>query len=219
MTKLYSIGEAAKKIGVSISTLRRWEKLGRLVPEKMPSKHRRYREDQLLDSSALPPRMRREGKEKRKTIAYARVSSSDQKADLERQKEALGLYCAANGWEYEILSDLGSGMNDRKKGLKTLLNEIISGKVGRLVIMHKDQLLRFGAELVFSLCEIKNTEVVIVNQGEEVKFEEELAKDVLEIITVFSARLYGARSRKNQQLIDGMKKAVEAVQDERKTKR
>jgi len=69
-------------------------------------------------------------------------------------------------------------------------------RLGGLVITHKDRLLRFGAELVFAICEAKNVEVVILNQGEDTTFEEDLAKDVLEIITVFSARLYGSRSRK-----------------------
>ena len=84
-------------------------------------------------------------------------------------------------------------------------------RVGRLVITHKDRLLRFGAELVFSICEARGVEVVIINQGEDASFEEDLAKDVLEIITVFSARLYGARSRKNQKLLDGVRAAVEAA--------
>jgi len=81
-----------------------------------------------------------------------------------------------------------------------------------LAVVHKDRLLRFGAELVFAICEAKNVEVVIINQGEDTTFEEDLAKDVLEIITVFSARLYGARSHKNQKLLDGVKQAVEASQ-------
>ena len=90
-----------------------------------------------------------------------------------------------------------------------MLHTIIDGQIGRLVITHKDRLLRFGAELVFSLCEAKGVEVVILNQGEDTTFEEDLAKDVLEIITVFSARLYGSRSRKNQKLLDDVKKAVQ----------
>ena len=81
-----------------------------------------------------------------------------------------------------------------KKGVKKLLAAIIDGSVGRLVITHKDRFLRFGAELVFAICEAKNVEVVILNQGEDTSFEEDLLKDVLEIITVFSARLYGSRS-------------------------
>ena len=100
-------------------------------------------------------------------------------------------------------------MNYHKKGLKALLNAILDDKVGRLVVTHKDRLLRFGAELVFSICEAKEVEVVIINKGEDSTFEEDLAKDVLEIITVFSARLYGARSKKNKKLIEDMQKAVD----------
>ena len=100
-------------------------------------------------------------------------------------------------------------MNYRKKGLQQLLALILSGQVERLVITHKDRLLRFGAELVFALCETRNCEVVIINQGDQPSFEEELAQDVLEIITVFSARLYGSLSRKNQQLMQRLTNVVE----------
>ena len=137
-----------------------------------------------------------------------RVSSHDQRDDLQRRKQVLELYCAGKGWNFEILSDLGSGMNCRKKGLVRLLNLLVKGEINRLVITHKDHLLLFGAELVFAICEMKHVEVVIINQGEESSFEEDLAKDVLEIITVFSARLYGARSKKNKKLLEGMRKAV-----------
>jgi predicted site-specific integrase-resolvase len=121
------------------------------------------------------------------------------------------MYCASHAWKFELITDLGSGMNYYKKGLKKLLNAILDGNIGRLVITHKDRLLRFGAELVFALCEAKEVEVVIINSGSEGEFEEELAKDVLEIITVFSARLYGSRSCKNQKLLDGIKQAVDNV--------
>ena len=145
----------------------------------------------------------------RKTIAYARVSSDDQKADLERQKQVLELYCSSQGWKFEVLSDLGSGINYNKNNLKSLIQSIIDNEVGRLVLTHQDRLLRFGAELIFSICEVRQVEVVIINQGEDSTFEEDLAKDVLEIITVFSARLYGSRSRNNQKLIDSITKALE----------
>ena len=78
-----------------------------------------------------------------------------------------------------------------------------------MVITHKDRLLRFGAELVFAMCETRDCEVVIINQGDQPSFEEELAQDVLEIITVFSARLYGSRNRKNQQLMEKLTNVVE----------
>ena len=181
MSRLCTIGEAARLLGVSIPTLRRWEESGKLVPERTAGKHRRYDITKLKPELAIADTIRT-------TIAYARVSSHDQREDLERQKQVLELYCAQHGWNFTLLSDLGSGMNYHKKGLRRLLDAILSGDVGRLVITHKDRLLRFGAELVFAICEAKNVEVVILNQGEECSFEEDLAKDVLEIITVFSAR-------------------------------
>jgi predicted site-specific integrase-resolvase len=209
MSRLVAIGEAAKILGVSITTLRRWEKEGKLLPEPSASSHRRY------DSSKLKPESSKPFvDDTRKTIAYARVSSHDQKADLERQKQVLELYCAKQGWTFELISDLGSGMNYHKKGLKRLLKQVIDGEVGRLVITHKDRLLRFGAELVFAICETKSVQVVILNQGEDATFEEDLAKDVLEIITVFSARLYGSRSRKNQKILDGVQKVIEDIKND-----
>jgi len=204
MDRFVAIGDAAKVLGVSITTLRRWEAEGRLVPERTAGKQRRY------DLAKLRPEMFLAPPPERKTIAYARVSSHDQKDDLERQKQVLELYCARQGWTFEVIADLGSGMNYNKKGLKRLLDEIIEGKVGRLVIAHKDRLLRFGAELVFAICEAKEVEVLIINKGVDTTFEEDLAKDVLEIITVFSARLYGSRSRKTQKLLNNVLQAVEA---------
>jgi putative resolvase len=204
MNRLVTIHEAAQVLGVSISTLRRWEREGKLIPEHTPGGHRRYDLAKLY-----PERFRGTADVTRKTVAYARVSSHDPKDDLERQKQVLELYCARQGWTFEVIADLGSGMNYRKKGLKRLLDDILANRVGRLVITHKDRLLRFGAELVFAICEAKHVEVVILNQGEDTTFEDELAQDVLEIITVFSARLYGSRSRKNQKLLDGVKHAVE----------
>lgn len=208
LRKLVPIQEAAQALGVSAQTLRRWEREGKLLPdERTAGGRRRY------DLARLQPEMfRSEAQARRRTVAYARVSSHDQKDDLERQKQVLELYCVQQGWTFEVIADLGSGMNYHKKGLKRLLDAVIDGQIGRLVITHKDRLLRFGAELVFAICEAKNVEVVILNQGEDTTFEEDLAKDVLEIITVFSARLYGSRSRKNQKLLDGVKKAVEASQ-------
>jgi excisionase family DNA binding protein len=203
MNKFLSIQEAAKYLGVSPQTLRRWEKSGRIAPSfRTEGNQRRY------DPALLRPFDLTSQQENRPTIAYARVSSQDQKEDLQRQVHMLELYCSAKGWSFSVIQDLGSGMNYHKKGLQQLLDKIMSGKIGRLVLTHKDRLLRFGAELVFSLCSMHLVEVVIIHQGEEPSFEEELAKDVLEVITVFSARLYGSRSRKNKQLLDKLQRAV-----------
>lgn len=160
------------------------------------------------DFSQLPFRKSTFQPQNQITVAYARVSSQDQKEDLQRQEKMLELFCSSHGWSFEIVSDLGSGMNYHKRGLKNLISQILEGKICRLVLTHKDRLLRFGAELVFAICEEKGIEVVLINKGKENSFEEELAADVLEIITVFSARLYGARSRKNKKLIENLNKAV-----------
>jgi putative resolvase len=206
MSKFFSIGAAAKTLGVSTSTLRRWEAAGRLVPTRTEGRQRRY------DLAALRPGHIHGTVIPLRTVAYTRVSSHDQRADLERQKQVLELYCAAQGWSFDIIADLGSGMNYHKKGLRRLLGEIVAGDVGRLVMAHEDRLLRFGVELVFALCEARNVEVVIINRGADTTFKEDLANDVLEIITVFSARLYGSRSHRNQKLIDGVRRAVQEAQ-------
>ena len=117
-------------------------------------------------------------------------------------------YCAAKGWRSEVIRDLGSGMNYRKEGLQHLLDLILRRQMKRLVLTHKDRLLRFGAELVFALCERQGIEIVIIHQGEQPSFEEELAQDVLEIITVFSARLYGARSHKHKRVMETLKDSI-----------
>jgi predicted site-specific integrase-resolvase len=200
-----SIGKAAKELGVHPETLRRWEKQGKIVVERTPTGFRRY---DLAKLRGLAPH---KAPSTRTTLLYARVSSHDQKDDLARQVVLLESFAAANGWTYEVLQDLGSGLNYHQKGLRQLIRRICSDEVGRLVLTHKDRLLRFGSELVFALCEHFGTEVIIINASEDASFEEELVQDVLEIITVFSARLYGSRSHKNKQLLDILKAAADAV--------
>ena len=129
MSNRYSISQAADRLGVSLSTLRRWEACGKLVPERTAGGQRRYSASQLMTQQTPQAQ--------RKTVAYSRISIHDQKKDLERQQEVLSLYCASRGWQYEIISDLGSGMDYRKKGLRQLLNLIVSDQLERLVITHK----------------------------------------------------------------------------------
>jgi len=202
-----SIGKAAKILGVSKETLRRWEKEGKITVFRTPQNHRRYDISSFKDYSLRKSPITTD----KITIGYARVSSHDQKSDLTRQVELLESYLAKNGWKYEIIQDLGSGLNYNKKGLKKLINLICSKKIDRLVITHKDRLLRFGSDLIFSLCENFGIEVVIMNASKELTFEDELVQDVLEIITVFSARLYGSGSRKNKNLLDKLKDAAKTI--------
>ena len=201
MDRFIRIGQAAKILGVSVSTLRRWEANASLIPERKSAGGTRYYSLNQLQATTKDNRD--------VTVAYARVSSHDQKKDLDTQAEVLTQYCVANGWTFEVIKDLGSGMNYRKSGLKRLLHLILERKIRRLVLTHKDRLLRFGSELIFALCEAQQIEVVMINQGEDLSFEEELVQDVLEIITVFSARLYGSRSRKNKKLVETVKVLIQ----------
>lgn len=198
-----SIGKASDLLGVSKGTLRRWEKEGKIQSERTFKGHRRYEDSKIS--------VFRKGEKSAVTLGYARVSSHDQKQDLQRQVELLEAYCSAQGWTYEILQDLGSGLNYQKKGLKQLIKKIGSKSIQRLVLTHKDRLLRFGAELIFSLCEQFGVEVVLINTTEDTTFEDDLVQDVLEIITVFSARLYGSRSRKNKKLLESLKDAATQI--------
>ncbi len=200
-----SIGKLALELGVSKDTLRRWEAAGKISSERTPRGHRRYDLHKILGK--FPQKVI----SKKQTIVYARVSSHDQKADLKRQVDLLSSFCAVHGWPFEIIQDLGSGLNYAKKGLKKLIQSICLGNIERLVLTHKDRLLRFGAELIFSLCEQFEVEVILINKSEESTFEDDLVNDVLEIITVFSARLYGARSRKNKKLIEALQEAAQTL--------
>ena len=123
----------------------------------------------------------------------------------------LETYAEIKGWKNCLtLKDIGSGVNYKKKGLNKLLSMLTEGKATRLVLTTKDRLLRFGSELVFSLCQLYGVEVVILNKDPDSSPEEELVKDVLEIITVFSAKLHSMRSRKNvAALEENLKKLAE----------
>lgn len=190
-----SIGQTAHITGLSISTLRRWELESKFIPcYRTKGGHRRYSlekiERDLLD--------KRSDLVKRHAVAYARVSTYDQKLDLQRQEARLKEHCENKNIDYEIISDLGSGINYNKKGLKKLIHKICSYQVSELILTHKDRLLRFGSPLLFRLCEFYGTKVVILDDENTKSFEQELVADVIEIMTVFTAKMYGKRAHKNK---------------------
>lgn len=198
---MITISEASKLLGVTTKTLRTWESEGKIQSIRTEGNHRRYTIESILGSK----------KQNNLTVAYGRVSTSEQKEDLKRQMQILELYCSSKGYDYELISDLGSGLNYKKKGLIRLIKLICSNQVDRLVITHKDRLLRFGSELIFMLCEIFGIEVCIINRSEDSSFEEDLSNDVIEIITVFSARLYGSRSHKNKNIVDKLNAVAKSL--------
>lgn len=200
---LLQIGEAAKLRGVSITTLRRWEADGKLKAIRTDGGHRRYLVADLLkiDNPNL-----------RHTVIYGRVSTPDKKDDLTRQLGVLKLYCESRDWHdvYEI-KDVGSGLNYKKRGLLKLITLLQKNEVERLVITDKDRLLRFGAELIFALCENNGVEVCILNRPVDLEPEQELVEDVLAVITVMSARMYGKRSRRNLKAMQVLHDAAEKI--------
>ena len=193
-----SIGETAILLGVSISTLRRWEKTGKFKADfRTVGGHRRYLFDWFKAvTNCISPK----SPDIRRVAIYARVSSYDQLSDLQRQKARLEKFCLDQCWSPTIIENLGSGLNYKKSGFKKLFKMIIKGEVSTLVLTHKDRLLRFGSEIIFDLCKILGTRVILVDETEAISDDENLAKDVLELITVFAARLHGRRSHANRKL-------------------
>lgn len=199
---LLQIGDAAKLRGVSIDTLRRWEKANKITAVRTEGGHRRYRVADLLKIDKP---------ELRHTVIYGRVSTRDKKDDLARQIGVLELYCQERGFDPYTLQDIGSGLNYRKRGLLKLVDLLQRNEVERLIITDKDRLLRFGSELIFALCENNGTEVIILNRPVILEPEQELVEDVLAVITVMSARLYGRRSKKNLKTMQAMHECAEKI--------
>lgn len=133
-------------------------------------------------------------------IRYCRVSSNKQKDDLERQIANMKLYLTAQGKTFEIISDIGSGINYKKKGLKELIRRISQNKVEKFVVLYKDRLLRFGFELVEYIASLYNCDIEIIDNTEKSE-QQELVEDLVQIITVFSCKLQGKRANKARKLV------------------
>lgn len=199
--KYYSIGEFAKAINVTEQTLRNWDKKGTLKPHHTTSYGKRFYSQEQLNNYV--------GKDdnlnlNRKIIGYCRVSSIKQKDDLERQIENVKTYMYAKGYQFEIITDIGSGINYDKKGLLNLLELIQSNQVEKVVILYKDRLLRFGYELFENVCKYYNTKIEIIDNTEK-SDEEELVEDMIQIVTVFSCRLQGKRAKQTKKIIKELK--------------
>jgi putative resolvase len=191
MEHTYSPKNFSKLVGVSVFTLQRWDRIGTLTAHRTPTNRRYYTHDQYLQYRGLV------SGEQGKTIAYARVSSPSQKKDLLMQKDALRAYCLEQSIKVDQwIEDIGSALNYKRKGFNQVIEDIELGHVKRLVIGSEDRLVRFGYDWFEAFCERHGTEIVVVN-GESFSPEQELVKDLLAIVTVFSARLHGLRSHKN----------------------
>ena len=205
MSKCYSINEFSKILGVSAQTLRNWDKNGKLHPHHTSSNgYRYYSHEQLNQVMNIKPNL------DRIVIGYCRVSSNKQKDDLERQIENMKLYLTAQDKPFEIISDIGSGINYKKKGLRELIKRISQNKVEKVVVLYKDRLLRFGLELIEYMASLYNCDIEIIDNTEKSE-QQELVEDLVQIITGLSCKLQGKRANKARKLV---KELIEEVSEE-----
>ena len=186
---MYTIGEFAKLVGVVPKTLQRWDREGRLKAHRTVTNQRYYTNEDL--SVVLG---REKPTTKKRCVVYCRVSSPAQKPDLVNQRQNLEQFCTARGLRVdEWIEEIGGGLNFGRKKFLTLVDGIVAGEIGTLVIAHQDRLARFGFPLIEHLCEVHHCELIVLN-NQSLSPEQELTQDLLTILHGFSRRLYGLRN-------------------------
>lgn len=209
--RYYSIHEFSKMIGRTPQTLRNWDNSGKLKPNHTgPNGYRYYSENQLKYILGIT-------ENNKKVIGYCRVSSNKQKDDLKRQVDNMDRYLSSIYSEYEIIQDIGSGINYNKKGLKQLLKMINNQEVSKIVVFYKDRLLRFGFEIVEYVAELNGCEIDVLDSSEKTD-EQELIEDLIQIVTVFSCRLQGKRANKTRKLVEELVEENEVLQNDKVNK-
>ncbi len=193
MEKLYTIRDACEILQLNPNTLRKWDREGKIRCVRLSNNFRRVPESEINRILGV--------KNNRTSFIYARVSSLDQKADLDRQIQKLQTVFP----ESHVVSDIRSGMKFNRKGFIELLELVEKDKVSAIYVTHKDRLARFGFDLVEKVCNIHGTEIVETDGEEILSANEELTKDLISIITTFSARLYGLRSHKLKNILEAVK--------------
>ncbi len=182
----------AEKIGVTVKTLQNWDNDGTLKAQRTPTNRRYYTEQQYLEYIG-------QGKSsQRKVVAYARVSNAGQKDDLANQVEFLRNYANGKGIILdEVITDIGSGLNYKRKKWNQLLDSIMSNEIDTVYITYKDRFIRFGYDWFEKLAHKFNTQIVVLNNP-DLSPTEELTEDLVSIIHVFSCRIYGLRKYKKK---------------------
>ena len=196
---MYLIKYVSEISGVSVRTLHHYDKIGLLSPKKNKNGYRYYSHEQLNQVMNIKPKL------DRLVIGYCRVSSNKQKDGLERQIENMKMYLTAQGKPYEIITDIGSGINYNNKGLKELIQRITQNKVDKVVVLYKDRLLRFGFELVEYIASLHDCNIEIIDNTEKTE-QQELVEDLVQIITVFSCKLQGKRANETRKLVKELTK-------------
>ena len=206
--KYYSSNAVTKLLGVTAQTLRNWDKEGKLKPAYTKSNgYRYYSEDSILSYT-----QERKTKKDLHVIGYARVSSKNESDDLERQVDNLRTYIESKYSSYEIITDIGSGIDYKKPGLKKLIDMVNKKQVDIIVVLYKDRLLRFGFELVEYFSKINNVSIEVLDRVNKTQ-DEELVEDLIQIITVFSCRLQGKRKAKTKEILEEFSKKIEKTLD------
>lgn len=193
-----SIHKVASILGVTPQTLRQWDANGYFVPSQRRGNGYRYYTKEQVEQFA--EQFNTIKNKNRINIGYCRVSTNKQKDDLSRQVENVELYLKSLKTPYQIIKDIGSGINYNKKGLSELLELICKNKVDTVYVLYKDRLVRFGFEILQKVAELHNTQIVVLDNEDKTK-EQELVEDLMQIITVFSCRLHGKRAAKTKQLM------------------
>lgn len=186
------LNEMAERLGVSARTLQRWDKDGVLVAQRSPTNRRYYTEEQYQNY------IHGRKVQGRKHIAYARVSNIGQKDDLKNQEDFLRTYINAKGIIPDaFISDIGSGMNYKRKKWNALLDEVMQGEIDTIYFTYKDCFVRFGYDWFEDFCAKFNTKIEVLNNPKTPP-DQELVEDLISIIHVFSCRIYGLRKYKKK---------------------
>ncbi|MDP3013607.1 MAG: IS607 family transposase [Candidatus Subteraquimicrobiales bacterium] len=193
---LYSIGKFATQIGVTVHTLRQWHKEGSLIPAKVTHGGTRYYSDAQIEGYLGISAEKGDN-----IVVYARVSNAGQREDLNNQVRFLREYCNAKGYIIDVVTDVGSGLNYKRKNWSALIDDAMSGRVNKIVIAHKDRFVRFGYEWIEGILTKAGCGIEVV-KNDSLSPQEELVHDLISIIHVFSCRIYGLRKYKKELLND-----------------
>ena len=194
--KKYKVGEFAKLLNVTVKTLQNWDKQGTLKAYRTPTNQRFYTEEQLNQVLNFS-NSNQVGKQGLK-IGYCRISTPNQKNSLQNQEEFLRSYTNAKGVILdEVFTDIGSGMNYNRKNFNKLLELVEAGEISEIYVTYKDRFVRFGFDWFNTFCEKHGAKIIILNQP-STSPEQELAEDLLNIVTAFSARSHRLRTYKKQ---------------------
>ena len=179
-TQFMTPRDAAKALGYNVDYLRQLAKQGKIPTIRTPGGHLRYAIQEYVDEQRVSDIT---------TLCYCRVSGKAQAADLASQVA----YMREKFPEAEVIEDFGSGINFKRKGLQRILERLLRGDKRRIVVAHRDRLARFGGEVIRFLVEQNGGEVVVLNQTSLSPEQELTVSDLLEILHVFSSRMYGLR--------------------------